>query len=243
MYVSESVTSRESKPRRAPHQLPSGRHGLPRSYVIRNQRERILDAVVHVVSDRGYSTLTIEDVVAYAGVSRRTFYDHFANKEEAFLAAYDLIVEQLVAAVTASYASGSTWVHQVRRGLGAFLEALAIEPTIAHVCIVEILAAGPRALDRRAKALDGFRAFLIPAAADPEVEPLVPSIAAETVIGGVYEVIYTRVLAGQAAELPELLPELLHGVLLPYVGAEIAGAEYRAAVHRRDQRRHGAGAI
>jgi AcrR family transcriptional regulator len=220
--------------RRAPHQLPSGRHGLPRSYVIRNQRERILDAVVNVVGDGGYAAMTIEDVIVYAGVSRRTFYDHFANKEEAFLAAYELIVDQLIGAVSAAFGSGSTWVHQVRRGLAAFLNSLAIEPRAAHVCIVEILAGGRRALEHRAAAMERFREFLVPAPADIGHE--VPELTATTVIGGVYEVVYTKVLAGETEALPGLLPELLHSVLLPFTGPQVAGAEYRAAVHSREQR-------
>jgi AcrR family transcriptional regulator len=220
--------------RRGPHQLPSGRHGLPRTYVIRNQRERILDAVVNVVGDGSYAAMTIEDVVVYAGVSRRTFYDHFANKEEAFLAAYELIVDQLIGAVSSAYGGGSTWVHRVRRGLTAFLNSLAIEPRAAHVCVVEILAAGPRALERRAAAMDRFRTFLVPAPG--EVTHAVPELTAETVIGGVYEVVYAKVLAGETETLPGLLPGLLHSVLLPFTGPQVAGAEYRAAVHGRQQR-------
>ena len=221
---------------RGPHQLPSGRHGLPRTYVIRNQRERILDAVVNVVGDRGYAATTIEDVIAYAGVSRRTFYDHFPNKEEAFLAAYDLIVAQLLGAVNAAFAGGTTWAHRVRRGLGAFLESLAVEPRAAHVCIVEGLAAGPRALQRRAQAMEDFRRLLSPGADDGASAADVPALTAETVVGGVYEVVYAEVLAGRTEQLPELLPELLHSMLLPFTGARVAAAEYRAAVHRREQR-------
>jgi AcrR family transcriptional regulator len=221
---------------RAPHQLPSGRHGLPRTYVIRNQRERILDAVVNVVGDRGYAAMTIEDVIAYAGVSRRTFYDHFPNKEEAFLAAYELIVDQLIGAVAAAFGGGSTWAHRVRRGLGAFLNSLALEPRAAHVCVVESLAAGPRALARRAAAMERFREFLTPSPRDVAADHEVPELAAETAIGGVYEVVYAKVLAGETEALPQLLPELLHSILLPFAGADLAAAEYRAAVHSREQR-------
>jgi AcrR family transcriptional regulator len=217
------------------HQLPSGRHGLPRTYVIRNQRERILDAVVNVVSDRGYRAATVEDVIAYAGVSRRTFYDHFSGKEEAFLDAYDLIVAQLLGAVRAAYGGGSTWVHRVRRGLGAFLEALAIEPRAAYVCIVEGLAAGPRALERRARAMEEFRRLLAPDPAEAVGEGA-PLLAGETVVGGVYEIVYREVLAGRTEQLPVLMPELLHSMLLPFTGPQVAAAEYRAAVHRREQR-------
>ena len=82
---------------RASHQLPAGRHGMPRSFVVSNQRERVLDAVMQVVAEHGYARMRIADVVGVAGVSRRTFYDQYANKEDAFLAAYDLVVEQLMA--------------------------------------------------------------------------------------------------------------------------------------------------
>ena len=77
---------------RQPHQLPPGRHGLPRAFVASNQRERILDAVADVASLAGYASMSVEGIIATAGVSRRTFYDHFADKQEAFLAAYDAIV-------------------------------------------------------------------------------------------------------------------------------------------------------
>jgi AcrR family transcriptional regulator len=209
---------------RAAQQLPSGRHGLPRAFVIANQRDRILDAVMIVVSERGYATMRIEDVIATAGVSRRTFYDHFANKEDAFLAAYDLVVRQLTAAVGSAFAAGEAWSSRVSRGLTVFLTLLAGEPALARVCIVEVLAAGPNALARRAIALERFRVFIAPDD-DGAARPEVTALTAETVIGGVYEVIYSRVVEHRTHELPSLLPELLHAVLLPFVGADVAAAE------------------
>jgi AcrR family transcriptional regulator len=214
---------------RAPHQLPPGRHGLPRAFVISNQRERILDAVMQVVSESGYSAMRIEDVIAAAGVSRRTFYDHFANKEEAFLAAYELVVEQLQGAVGAAYATGDSWPMKVRRGLAAFVTLLAREPALAHVCIVEVLAAGPRALERRTHAMTNFQQFLQPRRGEVPLEPVSP-LAAQAVVGGVYEVVYARVVDRRTHELPALLPALLHSVLLPFVGTEVAAAEYRRAL-------------
>ena len=71
------------------HQLPPGRHGLPRAFVAANQRERILSAVGDVASVAGYSDMTVEGVIVTAGVSRRTFYEHFKSKDEAFLAAFE----------------------------------------------------------------------------------------------------------------------------------------------------------
>jgi AcrR family transcriptional regulator len=214
---------------RAAHQLPSGRHGLPRDFVISNQRERILGGVMAAVSANGYGATRVEDIIALAGVSRRTFYDHFSNKEQAFLAAYDFVVEQLRIGVAGAYATGGTWASKVRRGLAAFLNLMAGEPELAHVCIVEAVAAGPQALERRMSAMADFRLFLTPPTPDhPPV--IVSGVTAETVVGGVYEVIYARVVTNRTAELPDLLPALLYSILLPFVGTEVAGAEYRHAV-------------
>jgi AcrR family transcriptional regulator len=214
---------------RLPHQLPSGRHGLPRSFVESNQRERILRAVVEVASGTGYGALTVRDVIARAGVSRRTFYDHFDNKEQAFLAAYHHVVGRLTEDVEQGLSEGSTWSESVALGLSVFLDRLARDPALAHLLVVEVLAAGPPALASRAAAMEAFRGFLEPGFNEaPEGLP-VPALAAETAIGGAYEVVYSLVLQGRTPELPALLPDLLQIVLLPFVGAQAAADEATAA--------------
>jgi AcrR family transcriptional regulator len=220
---------------RAPHQLPAGRHGLPRAFVVSNQRERILDAVLQAASRSGYAAMRIEDVIAIAGVSRRTFYDHFANKEEAFLAAYELVLEQLLSGVSLAFASGETWPSRVRRGLAAFLNLLAAEPVLAQVCVVA-LAAGPRALARRTAAMEAFQSLLEPPTDDALVTSSAPPVAIEAIVGGIYEVIYSRVTSQRTQELPTLLPSLLHSALLPFVGAEVAEAEYHRTTLSAAQR-------
>ena len=218
---------------RMPHQLPSGRHGLPRSFVESNQRQRLLRAVVEVASGTGYGDLTVRDVIQRAGVSRRTFYEHFENKEEAFLAAYDLVVTRLASEVQASTTQGRSWSEKIGLGLATFLDRLAGDPALAHLCIVEVLAAGPPALAGRAAAIEAFRVFLEPGVREaPEGLP-VPALAAQTAIGGAYEVVYSHVLHGRTAELPSLLPELLQIVLLPFVGAHAAAAEADAVRRSR----------
>lgn len=212
---------------RGPHQLPAGRHGLPRAFVVSNQRERILDAVLQAASRGGYAAMRIDDVIAIAGVSRRTFYDHFANKEDAFLASYDLVLDQLLTGVSTAFASGDTWTARVRRGLAAFLNVLATEPMLARVCVVEALAAGPRALARRTRAMHAFQELLMPPPDDARARPTAPPVAIEAIVGGIYEVIYSRVTTDRTHELPALLPSLLHSALLPFVGPEIADAEYQ----------------
>jgi AcrR family transcriptional regulator len=221
---------------RAPHQLPAGRHGLPRAFVVSNQRERILDAVLQAASQSGYAAMRIEDVIAIAGVSRRTFYDHFANKEEAFLAAYELVLEQLLSGVTSAFASGESWTSRVRRGLAAFLNLLASEPVLAQVCVVEALAAGPRALARRTEAMEAFQALLQPPKGDALATSTAPPVAVEAIVGGIYEVIYSRVTSNRTEELPSLLPSLLHSALLPFVGADVAEAEYERTMRTAAER-------
>jgi AcrR family transcriptional regulator len=211
-----------------PHQLPSGRHGLPRSFVENNQRQRVLRAVVEVASGTGYGGFTVRDVITRAGVSRRTFYEHFENKEQAFLAAYQFVVGRLAEDVQTSSSRGGSWCERVSLGLSTFLDRLARDPAVAHLCVVEVLAAGPAALAERTAAMDAFRTFLEPGLEEAPAGMPVPALAAETAIGGAYEVVYSLVLKGHTAELPALLPDLLQIVLLPFVGAETAAAEAEA---------------
>jgi AcrR family transcriptional regulator len=180
--------------------------------------------------------MRIEDVIAIAGVSRRTFYDHFANKEEAFLAAYELVLDQLLTGVRTAFGSGESWPSRVRRGLAAFLNLLASEPVLAQVCVVEALAAGPRALARRTAAMQAFQALLMPPADDALATTTAPPVAIEAIVGGIYEVIYSRVTTQRTEELPSLLPSLLHSALLPFVGPEVAEAEYQRTTLTAAQR-------
>jgi AcrR family transcriptional regulator len=226
MYVSAHVVSGKRRIRQ-PHQLPAGRHGLARGFVVSNQRERILDAVADVASLAGYGEMSVEDIIVTAGVSRRTFYDHFKDKQDAFLAAYDAVTEQLIASVRDAYAANTTFAGGVRDCLAAFLEFVASEPRFADMCIVEVLAAGPQAVERRNAVMRAF-AELIRAGAetiDADGYPRPPELTAETIVGGIYEVVYSRVLQGKTAELPALLGDLAYSMMLPYLGHEEARVE------------------
>ena len=188
----------ESRRSRAPHQLPPGRHKLTRDYVQRNQRERILDAVADVTSLAGYQAMSVEEIIGTAGVSRRTFYDNFQSKEVAFLAALDAIGEQLVERVRSAYEANRTFAGGIRDCLGAFLQFLAEEPRYADMLIVEVLAAGPAAIERRNKVMHEFSELVRRGAEQVPIERRPPDLTAETIIGGIYEVVYSRVLSGQA---------------------------------------------
>lgn len=211
--------------RRRPHQLPSGRHGLQRSFVAQNQRERILSAVAMAAAEFGYGGMTVEAIIERAGVSRRTFYDHFKNKEEAFLAAYEAAVHQQASHVQLAYLNETTMRGRLRAGLDAYMEFMANEPEFARMCMIEVLAAGPRAIARRNAAMRMFAEII-----EGNIHELVPGctvapLAAETIVGGIYEVVFSRVFADRTDELPGLVDDLLTTILM------VASGRYGSGHH------------
>jgi AcrR family transcriptional regulator len=221
------VATHGSQAARGAHQLPPGRHGLSRSFVARNQRERILAAVGEEVSAKGYPEVSVADIVNRAGVSRRTFYELFDNKEEAFLAAYDEAAGRLVSSVRAAYAAETGFTARFGAGFQVFLELLAASPAFARMCIVEVLAAGPEAVERRRQVMAEFARLIEENARDHLEPPAPPPLVAETVVGGICEAVYRRIAAGETELLPRLVPDFVESALLPYVGASEAAA-YRA---------------
>lgn len=210
-----------------PAQLPSGRHGLPREYVVNSQRSRLLGAAVLIAGAEGYAGMTVSAVIAKAGVSRKTFYEFFQDREDIFLAAFDRLLEQAVDGARAAYDEGDAWPERLHKLLATALDALASHPHEARVGFVEVLAAGPRALQRRDGALRAFMQFLTPgyeaAGEAAEIPPLMP----EAIVGAVYEIVYARVLQERTAELPELLGQLMFCALAPFLGP-VAAAEQAA---------------
>jgi AcrR family transcriptional regulator len=190
-----------------------------------NQRERMLDAVADVVSFQGYAAMSVEDIVSAAGVSRRTFYDHFTDKEDAFLQAFDQVAGELLRRVNAAYDASDSFGEAVVACLREFLEFAADEPRFADLCIVEVMAAGPAAIERRTAVLNELTQLLERGARTVPDRITAPGLTAETVIGGIYEVVFSRVLQGQAGELPALLRDLAYSMMLPYLGHERAEQE------------------
>ncbi|MBX5470419.1 MAG: TetR/AcrR family transcriptional regulator [Thermoleophilaceae bacterium] len=190
---------------------------------MRSQRERMLRGVASAVAEKGYASMTVADIIVRAGVSRKTFYEHFADREECFVTAYDEALSLLLAAVTEAYEQPGEWPSRVRAAIGAFLEYLSREPEFARMCIVEAMSAGDAVLDRREAALRNF-ALLLDAGRSFGPREL-PALTADTVIGGIYNVVYTYVRRGQTKRLPKLLPQLTYIALLPYIGHEQAAQE------------------
>jgi AcrR family transcriptional regulator len=187
-------------------------------------------ALAESVSVRGYAGLTVEDVIARAGVSRRTFYDQFANKEDAFLAAYDEVTAQLLENIDVALRSAEDFADAVERCLEAFLYYLAVEPAFAHMCMVDVLAAGQSAIDRRNAVMQRFLELFELGERTLENPP--PPLTSELVVGAIHAVAYARIAEDRTAELPALLPDLLYACLLPYVGHRSAERARRNAQRR-----------
>jgi AcrR family transcriptional regulator len=205
--------------------LPRGRHGLPREAVTESQRNRIHQAMIEVVSNRGYPETRVVDVIGLAGVSRKTFYELFESKEDCFLAAYDVLLENLLGDATDAFESksGAPWAERIAAVLESLLEHLSTHPDEGRFAIVEVLAAGPRALARRDAALRQFTGFLEPGRSETSVE--LPGITALAVAGGINELLYSEILHGAAARLPGRLPDLVFWVTLPFLGTDGAASE------------------
>jgi AcrR family transcriptional regulator len=181
--------------------------------------------MIEVVSERGYPETRVVDVIGVAGVSRKTFYELFDSKEDCFLAAYDVLLENLLAEATDAFESkaGSPWAERACAALEVLLGHLSRHPEEARFAIVEVLAAGPKALARRDAALRQFTGFLESGRSETSVE--LPGITSVAIAGGVNELLYSEILHGAVTRLPSRLPDLMFWVTLPFLGAEGATAE------------------
>lgn len=196
--------------------------------IARSQRERLLDAAIDVVAEKGYAKTTIADLTKVAGISRTTFYELFPDKEACFLAAYDVAADVLARRVATAFESGDAWPERVRAGLEALLESLAAEPAVARLALVDFGAAGPAAqrryraaLQRMTPLFDEGRDFA------PEGRRL-PANTSRMAIGAVVGLIADEIEAGRTEDLPRILPEALVAALSPYLGPEAAAGAAEA---------------
>src|ERR687889_1957736 len=197
-----------------PRRLPRGTHGLDRDVVEASQRTRLLEAVGRAVAERGYGAATIDDVVRGAGVSKKTFYEHFADKQDCFLAAYEAASEELLERVQDAHASHADWLGRTRAGIRAYLRWLAAEPALARGFLIEVAAAGPVAAERRERIRDRYADVLRDLQDDARAEiPALPRLPAEVfhaLVAAVDELVVRRIRESGATALPRLEPVLLY---------------------------------
>jgi AcrR family transcriptional regulator len=179
-----------------------------------SQRERLLDAMAQTTARHGYAGASVAEILKVARISRRTFYELFADKEDCLLAAYDEIAGLCAERAIAAYRAEHVWEAGVRRGYAALLEVLAAEPDYAHLAIVEILAAGPRGIQRRDASLRRFASFVEHTRAHLQTTVQAPPVVAEAIAGGIHELLYTQIVRGETAILPNLTEDLVHYTFL-----------------------------
>jgi AcrR family transcriptional regulator len=205
---------------RARRTLPRGSQALPREEVAADQLRRLQRAMIDSIGEKGYRATTIADLVGRAGVSRKTFYEHFANKQECLLATFDVIAEDGRRRAIEAYqrargderSSGDLVQRGVEAALRALFEATIDNPGAARLNMVEIVAAGPAGIARRESAVGEYRRFVRSILQQGTGDSAVPSAVVRAVVGGLNRILYSRVRHGQRTELPQLVPDLMRWV-------------------------------
>jgi AcrR family transcriptional regulator len=200
--------------------FPSGARKLPPDLIRTIQRERLIVAMLNAVAELGYLETNVQDVIDRAGISRPTFYEHFSNKEDCFLAAFDTSAERLCKKVeAAARKGGDVWRDRVRFALEALLRFASHEPDTARTLVVEARAASATAVRRRVELLDKFAQCLQSQAEEllPEGRSPTPATASG-IIGGVESLLYSRLCKHKYDQLESLMPSLMYFVVLPYEG-------------------------
>jgi AcrR family transcriptional regulator len=209
--------------------LPPGRHGLPREFVVKNQRDRLAAGVIAAVAEYGYHGTTVTGIATAAGVSRRTFYAYFSSRVECFLDTYEAVARHLAEVVAGAGAGGAEWPDRVRAELRALLEALAANPDLVNFCFVAPQSAGGEAAVAYRRLLDRLLVELTAEAPQPAGRPVSES-GRQSLVGGISALLVARADAGEDEPLTSLLADLQELVLGPYLGREAAARIARSSV-------------
>jgi AcrR family transcriptional regulator len=190
------------------------------------QRVRMLSAMVELASECGGGGVTVAHVVSRSGVSRRTFYEVFTDRDDCFLAAFDMGVQRISGEVIEAFEGGGPrWRERVRAGLAALLGFLEREPGLGRLVIVEGLGAGPLVLERRKRVVDGLVRAIDGGRRDRAAGREPPILTAEGVVGAVVSVLHARLCEEHPDGFVDLLNPLMAMIVLPYLGRATADRE------------------
>jgi AcrR family transcriptional regulator len=212
-----------------PQTLPRGRHGLPRELIVENQRARLISGMIETVAEQGFAKATIANVIAAAKVSRKTFYESFANREDCYRAAYEATFEFLRERAAAGSAE-LDWPDSVRGGLASLLKGLADYPDLAAFFLISPASVGDEIADRHHAAIRELVEVLLAKMPRGSEDAAAAEIRTEALAGGLARLAAIKAGDGEASELPTLLPDLVELFLRPYLGTAEA---IRAAQGRR----------
>lgn len=181
---------------------------LPPDSVARNQRWRLLAAMVGAVAERGYERTTISDVSELSGVSRTAFYRHFANKEDCFVAVVDETTQFAMAAAAEAYGDVDGWDERLIAAYEALIGQIVAQPAAARVCFLEVYVAGDTAIEHADRGAAAFERWIRAGFEQSDDYAGVDPAVARGIVGGVRKVIFKRLRLGEEALLPELAPQL-----------------------------------
>jgi AcrR family transcriptional regulator len=205
----------------------------PRVQVAGMQRARLLAAAVVTVEELGWSGASVANIAGRARVSRRTFYDLFANREDCLLAVLQGAVERIEGEILAADLAGGPWRDRVREGLFVILSFLDREPMLARVCVVQALRGGPRVLQWREGVLARLSEILDRGRGEGSSSSRsqdCTALTAEGLVGAAFSIVYARLLTNTRREpLSGLLGELMSLIVLPYQGPAVARRERRGS--------------
>ncbi len=209
--------------------LPAGRHGFSREQVEHHQRERLIAGLAAAVAEKGYAAVTLSDIVKHAQVSRRVFYANFESKEQCFLAAFEVVVDHLHELVGEAVEGAEDWPRQAIAATRAVLGFLAAEPDLARLCLVESRAAGPAVTACFSEAAGELAPLLARGRGERPEGGRLPDSTEDSTIGSLVSLAYSKVAAGEAGRLADLLPDFAELALLPYLGSADAARLARQA--------------
>jgi AcrR family transcriptional regulator len=196
---------------------------VSRSFIVHSQRERILDALALLSVEKGYANIKVDEIARRASVSLEAFYEHFTDKQDAFLVAYEIGHGKSLALVEQAHDSATDWPSSVRAGITTLLEFLSSEPAFAHMALVDALIATPRTADRANKGILRYGQLLTPGFAETASGEKPPEATIEAIAGGIFELCLTYTAQGHAQQLTELTPWVTYFALAPFIGTEEAG--------------------
>jgi len=200
--------------------VPSGTMEAPQVAASDPNRLRLVEGMFAAIEKKGYAATTIADIVRYAQTSKRTFYEHFADKDECLLVAFAAAADEMLRLIATAVEASSPSEDRVRVGVSAYVQALEARPALARTFLLDIYAAGPRVMDQRREVhrrfADALRRLASAARKEhPEIRPLTPAMAT-ALVGGINELVLVALESSPARlrSITETAVDLVSSVLL-----------------------------